>query len=142
MRPSGLPNGSSHPIRPSPITRPTSSASLRSNIQVLARRVRMYKLAAMLLASQILAVAQPAQSDKPAAPRSFEVASVKPNPSGALEQSGRSGNGSMTMTNMRVRALIVTAYGIRPDRIVGAPAWIDEDRFDVAARAPADTPDN
>ena len=46
------------------------------------------------------------------------------------------------MTNMRMRAMLGYAYGIRPDRIVGLPAWTDQDRFDIAARAPADTPDD
>ncbi|HVL90226.1 MAG TPA: TIGR03435 family protein [Actinomycetota bacterium] len=72
----------------------------------------------------------------------FEAASVKPNASGAAAQSGRMANGSVTMTNMRVRALIVTAYGSRPERIAGAPSWIDEARYDITAKAPAGTPDN
>jgi uncharacterized protein (TIGR03435 family) len=73
---------------------------------------------------------------------SFEVTSVKPNTSGAIEQSGVMGKGTLTMTNMRLRAVITTAYATRPDRIVGLPAWTDQERFDLAARAPANTPDN
>jgi uncharacterized protein (TIGR03435 family) len=73
---------------------------------------------------------------------SFEVTSVKPNDSGALEQSGVMGKGTLTMTNMRLRALITTAYATRPDRILGLPDWTDRERFDLAARAPANTPDN
>ena len=73
---------------------------------------------------------------------SFEVASVKPNRSGERAQSSRIGKGSLTLTNMRLRAMIVTAYGIRPDRIVGAPSWMEDERFDVAARASSDTSDN
>jgi len=46
------------------------------------------------------------------------------------------------MTNMRPRAVIASAFGIRPDRIVGSPAWFDRERFDISARAPANTPDN
>jgi bla regulator protein blaR1 len=73
---------------------------------------------------------------------SFEVTSVKPNNSGAIEQSGVMGKGTLTMTNMRLRAVMTTAYATRPDRIIGLPSWTDQERFDLAARAPANTPDN
>jgi len=68
-----------------------------------------------------------------AAPRgvtapAFEVASVKGNHSGARAQSSRIAGTSFTGTNMRMTALIVLAYGIRPERIVGAPAWFEQDR--------------
>jgi hypothetical protein len=84
----------------------------------------------------------PTSPGQVSAPPSFEVASIRPNTSGSPSQSSRTGEGSLTTTNMRVRALIVLAYGIRPDRIVGAPSWIDQERFDIAARAAANTSDN
>jgi uncharacterized protein (TIGR03435 family) len=78
----------------------------------------------------------------PAAASRFEVASVKPNTSGpASESGGWWRNGSVTITNMPARMLIITAYGLRPDRIVGGPSWIDSERFDVSARAPEGAPD-
>ncbi len=83
-----------------------------------------------------------AQVSVPAGPApAFEVASVKPNTSGAIAQSSQIGKGSVTATNMRLRALIVAAYGVNPDRIAGLPSWTDQERFDIAARAPAGTPD-
>ena len=82
-----------------------------------------------------------AQVPEPSA-AAFEVASVKPNTSGAIPQSSRIGKGSVTATNMRLRALIVAAYGIDPDRIVGLPTWTDQQRFDITARAPAGTADS
>jgi uncharacterized protein (TIGR03435 family) len=78
---------------------------------------------------------------EPAAP-AFEAASVKSNISGATAQSNQVGKGSAAFTNIRMRALINSAYGVRPDRIVGSPEWFDRERFDIIARAPADTPDN
>jgi uncharacterized protein (TIGR03435 family) len=67
----------------------------------------------------------------------FDVASVKPNTSGdgastiGFEQGGR-----FLAVNMPVASLIQTAYATsavpRP-QIVGGPAWIDSDRFDVGA---------
>lgn len=65
----------------------------------------------------------------------FDAASVKLNHSGARAQSTRIAGSSFTGTNMRMAALIVFAYGIRPERIVGAPAWFEQDRFDISARA-------
>ncbi|MGH9240172.1 MAG: TIGR03435 family protein [Vicinamibacterales bacterium] len=72
----------------------------------------------------------------------FEVASIKLNTSGATAQSSRIAKGSVVTTNVRVRGLLVSAYSIRPERIVGAPSWIDQERFDITARAPVDTPDS
>jgi hypothetical protein len=69
----------------------------------------------------------------------FEVASVKPNPTGS-RSSNRWSKGSFEATNMPLRMLIAGAYGMRADRIAGAPSWIDAEGFDVIARSPADTP--
>jgi uncharacterized protein (TIGR03435 family) len=80
-------------------------------------------------------------AQQPLAPR-FEVASVKPNTSGQIAQSSQIGKGSVVTTNLRMRALIAVAHGVRPDRIVGSPAWFDRERFDITARAPVNTPDN
>jgi uncharacterized protein (TIGR03435 family) len=71
----------------------------------------------------------------------FEVASVKANTSGSPGSSGHTGRGSVTFTNFTTRSLISNAYDIRGNRIVGAPSWIDSERFDVNARAAGDTPD-
>jgi uncharacterized protein (TIGR03435 family) len=67
---------------------------------------------------------------------------VKPNTSGSGSQSARSGKASLQIINMPMRMLIVNAYGVRPERVVGGPGWIDSDRFDVNARAPENTPDS
>ena len=99
----------------------------------------MRRIAALtVLASGLLAtIAGQAQSPAPA----FEVASVRPN-TGAGSQSARFGNGSMTFTNYPLRMLISSAYGLRFERVVGGPSWMDSERFDVIARAPAGAPDN
>ena len=77
-----------------------------------------------------------------AQPPRFEVASVKPNNGGDSSSSGRMVRDSGTLVNQRARLLIVNAYGLRPDRIVGGPSWLNTQRFDVSARAPANTPDS
>jgi uncharacterized protein (TIGR03435 family) len=97
----------------------------------------------MVVASVLASAAQqPTPTVGTPATPSFEVASIRPNTGGLMAQSSRIGKGSVTIINNRVRALIVTAYGVRPERIVGAPSWINQERFDIAARAPADTPDS
>lgn len=85
-------------------------------------------LAVVLLAE--LAATQP--------PLAFEAASVKVNASGDWRRGmGPAPGGRFTATNTPARDLIAYAFGVSQDsvgfRIVGGPAWIDQDRFDVAA---------
>ncbi len=78
----------------------------------------------------ILAQAPPA----PAAPTTFEVASVKPNKDGGPSSVRLSPGGLVTVTNNNLRNIIRNSFGITNAQIVGGPAWIDEDRFDITAR--------
>lgn len=75
---------------------------------------------------------------------SFEVASVKPNVSNLTSSSTDDRPpGSYTVVNMALRRIITIAYRLHPvldrERVIG-PAWIDTARFDISARAPANTP--
>jgi uncharacterized protein (TIGR03435 family) len=68
----------------------------------------------------------------------FDVASIRPNKSGGGSSSTDDGiPGRYTATNVTLRMLISSTYGLHPTRdrarLVG-PAWIDQDRFDIAAR--------
>ena len=66
----------------------------------------------------------------------FEVASVKPNKSG--EQKSASfvqPGGRYTATNVTLRMLLRSAYGVHDTQIVGGPNWVNTDRFDIAAQA-------
>ena len=67
----------------------------------------------------------------------FEVATIKP--SRADERpGGRVANGQMNVSAMLLRNLITFAWDISPnDRqmIVNAPGWLDEDKFDILAKA-------
>lgn len=66
----------------------------------------------------------------------FEVATIKRNVSGA---SGISDvfqpDGRYRALNMRLRDLIATAYRVRGFQVVGGPAWVASERFDVEAKA-------
>ena len=73
---------------------------------------------------------------------SFDVASVKPS-TGTIEDPRRldvTPTGSFTATNITVRALIRYAYDIQDFQLAGGPSWLNDDRFDVLAKAPDWTP--
>jgi uncharacterized protein (TIGR03435 family) len=72
----------------------------------------------------------------------FEVASVKPNKSGNVADSITTTGCRFVATNLTLKGLINIAYRppngqLRRDEVIGGPAWIDTDRFDVQAK-PAD----
>jgi len=70
----------------------------------------------------------------------FEVVSVKPNTSGSRRSSTRalSGGRRFVANNNTVRQLILEAYNLRGLQLIGGPAWIDSDHFDIDASAPED----
>ena len=65
----------------------------------------------------------------------FEAASVKPTTSTRLGWTISYTVDSLRATNATLAALITSAYGLRPDRLVGGPAWVQTTRFDVNAKA-------
>ena len=73
-----------------------------------------------------------AQEDVP----SFEVVSVKINRSGSQSQDMRLlPGGRATVTNAPLRRVILTAYGMLPQQLIGGPAWLETERFDIVAQA-------
>ena len=79
-----------------------------------------------------------AQSESAARPQ-FEVASVKPNKSGepGLRLDIQPG-GRFIAINIPLKQMIRAAYTLQLFQIVGAPAWVDAERFDVSAIADRD----
>jgi uncharacterized protein (TIGR03435 family) len=73
----------------------------------------------------------------------FEAASVKPNKAGGPFGIGFQPGGRFNATNVTLRMLIGAGYGTPQPRpsfeIVGGPAWLDTDRFDVVAKAAGNT---
>lgn len=98
-------------------------------------------LIALTLFAVLAATAQDVTKD--ATRSAFATASVRPNASGAT---GRGAirlqpGGGFSATNATVRELIEYAYQRHAfDRreATGGPAWVDTDRFDVVAKAPAE----
>ena len=71
----------------------------------------------------------------------FEVASVKPNTTLDRNVSvNRTPAGGLDAVNVSVRMLITFSYRIRDEQIFGAPGWLDTDRYDIHAKAPAGEP--
>jgi uncharacterized protein (TIGR03435 family) len=65
---------------------------------------------------------------------SFEVATIKPNPSGAPAMQGLNVNGrNFTTRNSSLGDLIAFAYDVEAKQIVNGPEWMNKDRYDIAA---------
>jgi len=74
------------------------------------------------------------------APKSFEVASVKPsapNPGDFMSSIPRvvPGNGRLTVTNLPLRLLIRIAYEVQDFQISGGPSDLLTSKFDITAKA-------
>ncbi len=96
----------------------------------------MLRFLKIAIAAAVLAVPMPG------AEPAFEVASIKPNVSGA-RNSGyrRAGPGELNATNVTLKMLITMAYDVQGFQVTGGPGWIENDRFDVLAKpAPGSDP--
>lgn len=76
----------------------------------------------------------------PAAAQNFEVASVKPsnpNPAGPLGATPMvlPALGRLTAQNVTLRMLVMTAYNRQPFEIAGGPAWWNQNKYDITAKA-------
>lgn len=64
----------------------------------------------------------------------FDVATIKPNSSGAPAMQGLTLNGRDFRTlNSSAEDLIAFAYNVQVKQIVGAPDWMNKERFDIQA---------
>jgi uncharacterized protein (TIGR03435 family) len=76
----------------------------------------------------------------PVAPTEFEVADIKPSDPNAAGP-GRGGGflpgGRLDLKGITLRDLIVIAWDTLPHLVVGGPKFVESDRFDVVAKAPA-----
>lgn len=65
----------------------------------------------------------------------FEVATIKRNTSGSDGARFSSQTGRITVTNNPLRNIIRNAWGLQGFQIVGGPDWINNDRWDIVAKA-------
>jgi uncharacterized protein (TIGR03435 family) len=94
-------------------------------------RPHLLSVACALLAAPILAAQEPA----------FEVASIRPSQSTRPGEVQPTPFGRFTATNTTVRSLILRAYGLVDAQLIGAPDWLNTERYDIDARAAAAPPD-
>ncbi len=104
-----------------------------------AQAVPPVRLACMMLAigaaAAIFTTGKLVQAQPTAA---FEVAAIKLHP-GMWRGVGVHISGTaVTIESMTVRNMLTDAYSVRPFQSEGGEKWIDEDRYDIEARAPGD----
>ena len=69
-------------------------------------------------------------------PPAFEVASIKPSTAEPGSSSGvRSDVGRIAARNVTVRGCVKSAYSLPEAQILGGPKWVDEERYDIDAKA-------
>ena len=88
----------------------------------------------------VIAAAEPQNAKPSMAFDSVEIRSAAPNTMPQMRR--RFGNGRYELHNATAVDLIRTAWGVEADSISGGPDWLDLNRYDVIALAPATaTPD-
>src|SRR5688572_28464407 len=90
---------------------------------------------ACLIAPSVLAGAQ----DAPTRPV-FEAASVRLNRSTERTRNTILPGGRYSATNVPLRMMIRSAYGIQDFQLLGGPSWLSTDGYDVNAKAASDAP--
>jgi bla regulator protein blaR1 len=107
--------------------------------------------AALAVAAMLIVVISPLRAvstatkheheQTPQARQEFEVASIKPNVSGDSGGSfRRQPGGRVVITNNTLRNIIRNAWNLQDFQIVGGPAWQNDDRWDINAKAPEEQP--
>jgi uncharacterized protein (TIGR03435 family) len=79
----------------------------------------------------------PSTSNAPAP--SFEVAAIKLDKSGSHSSHWRDHSGKMFATNITLKSVVERAYEIHDYQISG-PEWLNSERYDIEAEAPASIP--
>lgn len=73
----------------------------------------------------------------PAPPAEFEVATVKPSDPNSRGRGVRfQPGGRLNVSGLPLSFLVRNAWDVTPDKIIGAPAWMSTDRWDIVAKAP------
>ena len=111
----------------------------------------------LLAAAAILAVAAPivagvlhatpsravSQGQNTIAPApAFATVSITPNQSGSYSVGLMFAPGGFTSKNASLQQVIRAAYGVEDDRISGAPAWLESEKYDVEAKVSASGSDD
>jgi len=84
----------------------------------------------------IVAIASASAQENPL-PTKFDVSSIKPVITVLDSSRIDIKHGSLTASNITVRALIRSAFDVRDYQILNAPGWIEGEHYDIAAKAAA-----
>lgn len=108
------------------------------------RRMTKRSIAAMVALcsplAYVIATAQPQNAKPGLAFNSVEIRAAAPNTMPQMRS--QFGNGRYELRNATAVDLIRTAWGVDADSVTGGPDWLDLNRYDVIAMAPATaTPD-
>src|ERR1700734_141583 len=84
----------------------------------------------------------PICAQSPAIPAAFEAADVHISPHRMFPdfQGGVLHGDRHVLRQATMVDLIATAYGLDASNVQGGPIWLETDRFDITAKAPATTP--
>ena len=64
----------------------------------------------------------------------FEVATIKPSDPNQPGQAFRVRGRTFDTLNTTLRDLITFAYGIHPGQVIGAPKWVEDERYNITAQ--------
>jgi uncharacterized protein (TIGR03435 family) len=68
-------------------------------------------------------------------PKTFDVISIKPAKDGHGLDAGTQPGGRYTARNVPAQFLVTEAFGIKDFQIAGAPKWLNDERYDIVAKA-------
>jgi uncharacterized protein (TIGR03435 family) len=79
------------------------------------------------ISSLLLAAALLAQE------RAFDVASIKRNRTGAVGSDTNTTPGRVTLVNVTLMSVVLRAFGVLNQQVIGAPDWLSTERYDIVA---------
>jgi uncharacterized protein (TIGR03435 family) len=87
------------------------------------------------------AFAQPSNTPSAAPPPAFTIADVhaSAHSNDPWMRGGRLTGDKYLMRDATMVDLVAAAYGVDPTNVLAGPAWLEHDRFDIAAKAPRTT---
>ncbi len=100
-----------------------------------------FRRKALLTAATVAAVSLPfvigiVRAQTLQAQPEFEVVSIHPSGSGSnLVHIQPTRGGRLVMENVSLRLVLEAAFGVKDFQLFGAPAWIDSERYNIAAKA-------
>jgi len=70
----------------------------------------------------------------------FDAASIRPSDPAKAESFWHASPGRLAVQNMSLKSLVAAFHNVKEYQVLGGPAWMDGDRFDIAAKMPAEAP--